>query len=140
MADDKGARQQLRRSAAGHLLLDELYQAEMRGIVRAHLADDAHSLRGTAKEIGITLYRLDCFLAGQEMIGESFERIARWCEGKPTPFIQAESVALGILCRWLNRKVDLYEGRQEVAAAVRQLYERRNVRLPAYVMSALDAA
>jgi len=40
----------------------------------------------------------------------------------------------------MNRKVDLYEGRQEVAAAVRLLYKRRQVRLPAYVMSALDAA
>jgi len=100
MPNDKRARQQLRRTAAGHLLLDELYQAEMRAIVRAHLDDDGHSLRGTAKEIGITRHRLECFLAGQEMTDAAFERIARWCEGKPTPFIQprpsrSESCAAG---------------------------------------------
>src|SRR5215213_6302050 len=95
---------ELRERWAGHILLDELHLAEMREIIRAHSVLTGTPRSAIAMEVEMSPRRLRGFLAGGELTDEDWEGVSRWCEGKPTPLIEPETVALGVLARWAHRK------------------------------------
>jgi hypothetical protein len=128
---------ELRERWAGHILLDELHLAEMRQIIRAHSVLTGAPRSDIAMELEMSPLRLRGFLAGADLTDADWESVSRWCEGKPTPLVAPETVALGVLARWAHRK-HVRDVRAAIARATRTAYVRTGRRLPAWTAEALD--
>jgi hypothetical protein len=128
---------ELRERWAGHVLLDELHLAEMRAIIRAHSVLTGTPRSKIASELEMSPLRLRGFLAGADLTDEDWEAVSRWCEGKPTPLVAPEMVALGVLARWAHRR-HVREVRAAIARATRTAYARTGRRLPSRTAEALD--
>ncbi len=128
---------ELRERWAGHILLDELHLAEMREIIRAHSVLTGTPRSDIATQLEMSPLRLRGFLAGGDLSDEDWEAVSRWCEGKPTPLVAPETVALGVLARWAHRK-HVREVRVAISRAARTAYVRTGRRLPSWTAEALD--
>lgn len=128
---------ELRERWAGHILLDELHLAEMRAIIRAHSVLTGTPRSEIATELEMSTRRLRGFLAGADLTDADWETISRWCEGKPTPLVAPETVAVGVLARWAHRR-HVREVRAAIARATRPAYVRTGRRLPSWAAEALD--
>lgn len=137
MDDRREIETELRESWAGHILLDELHLAEMREIIRAHAVLTGTPRSVIASEVQMAPRRLRGFLDGVELMDNDWEVVTRWCEGKPTPQVVPETVALGVLARWAYRK-DVRDVRAAIARATLTVYERVGRQLPSSTAEALD--
>ena len=128
---------ELQRTWAGITLLQEVRMAELRAHVFAALASGTTTRKVLAAELGLSLYRLGCFVDGEALSEREWERAAPWSEGKADPHVSPYLVAVGVLCRWFSpRMVD--GARRELSAHVRRMYARRNIHLPEFVTEQLD--
>ncbi|HEX9938132.1 MAG TPA: hypothetical protein VGB15_13450 [Longimicrobium sp.] len=128
---------ELRERWAGQILLEELHLAEMREIIRAHTVLTGTPQLQIAREVKMSPRRLRGFLGGVELRDDDWETVSRWCEGKPTPLIVPETVAVGVLARWALRG-QMRNVRAEIARATRMTYERTGHQLPPWAAQALD--
>jgi hypothetical protein len=139
MNDRREIETELRERWAGHILLDELHLAEMREIIRAHTVLTGTPRSAIATEVQMSPRRLRGFLDGVELMDKDWEVVSRWCEGKPTPQVVPETVALGVLARWAYRK-DVRAVRAAIARATREAYARTGRQLPSWTADALDVS
>ncbi|HEU4558524.1 MAG TPA: hypothetical protein VFS20_11775 [Longimicrobium sp.] len=137
MDDQRKIETELRERWAGHILLDELHLAEMREIIRAHTVLTGTPRSVIAAEVEMSPRRLRGFLDGAELTDKDWEVVSRWCEGKPTPNVVAETVAVGVLARWADRK-DVHDVRAAIAHATREAYTRTGLQLPPRTAEALS--
>jgi len=137
MDDRREIKMELRERWAGEILLDELHLAEMREIIRAHTVLTGTPRSQIAAELKMSPWRLRGFLDGTDLSNEEWETVSRWCDGKPTPTIVPETVAVGVLARWSYRK-HMRHVRAAVAHATRQAYARTGRQLPSWTAEALD--
>lgn len=126
------------RRPAGRIIAEYLYEEEARAIIRAHLATEQTTRTALAREIGITINDFRAFMNGAALFEPAYTKVNRWCVRRPTPFVQAETVGLAILSRWAGRS-KIRSLRQAIAGAVLRVYDDHRVRLPTYVVNALEA-
>jgi lambda repressor-like predicted transcriptional regulator len=132
------AERELRKSWAGHCLLDEVHLAELRAIVSAHLGEDGSSLTSLAKQLHMSPGRLRSFLSGSHLRERAWEKIAEWCAAKPSPDVEPETVAVGLLARWSTVRT-AQTIRQQIAHAVLAAHAGHGISIPARERAALEA-
>jgi lambda repressor-like predicted transcriptional regulator len=131
------AERELRKSWAGHCLLDEVHLAELRAIVLAHLGEEGSSLTSLAKQLHMSPGRLRSFLSGSPLRERTWEKIAEWCAAKPSPDVEPETVAVGLLARWSTVRT-AQAIRQQIAHAVLVAYAGHGISIPARERAALE--
>jgi hypothetical protein len=129
---------ELRESWAGHCLLDELHLAELRAIIAAHRVEEGSSLTGVAMQLHMSRGRVRSFLWGSYLHDREWEKIAEWCAGKPSPDVEPETPAVGLLARWATVRA-AKPIRQRIARAVIAAYAEHGIQLPARERAALEA-
>jgi hypothetical protein len=135
--DERSAEAELAGTWAGVTFLEEIRLAEMRVLLDQALAAGV-TRTALAAELGVSVTRLATFLDGANLGSRSFERVAQWCEGKPTPRVSPYVVAIGVLCHWFPVKF-VKTARGLLWAYVRRMAEASKVDLPEFATKEVDA-
>jgi hypothetical protein len=71
------------------------------------------------------------------LLGEEWDRVSSWCDGKATPQVSPYLVAVGVLCHWFPPRT-VAKARGAVWAFVSDLMREERVKVPPFVTVDVD--